>query len=212
MKSNNSVGNNESSGGTGFIVLLIALVAVISFLQPKGNPNSDTEKAGKDGLSVSLSNTSLNENSKKRIEVTDDEFYWLTMLVCCEGGHEPRDGQVAIVATVLNRLEVGYNGAKCIADVVFDPYQYSCVWDWNFHLGGSTMYYSNLIDVGVDVEAAEDAVRAALNGEDPTREALGGGAYYYYNPECTAEEELTTRQTITKQIRIGNHVFYRVWD
>lgn len=161
------------------------------------------------------SNESSSQNttrSKTKRYVTDDEFYWLTMLVCCEGGHEPRDGQIAIVATVLNRLDASYNGATSIADVIFAPYQYSCIWDWNFHLGESTVYYQDLVDLGIDVAAAEEAVTAALNGEDPTAAALGGGAYYYYNPDCTYGDEYYSRESITNKIQIGNHVFYRVWD
>ena len=162
-------------------------------------------------------NQSTNDNNgtTKKIGkryVTDDEFYWLTMLVCCEGGHEPRDGQIAIVATVLNRLDASYDGATSIADVIFAPYQYSCIWDWNFHLGESTVYYQDLIDLGIDVEAAEEAVTAALKGEDPTAAVLGGGAYYYYNPDCTYGDEYYSREAITNKIRIGNHVFYRNWN
>lgn len=209
MSSNDSV-NNSGTGGFGYIVLLFVIVLFIGFLDCKGN--LDLKSNNNEAENANITYLSNNQNLDKRRSVTDDEFYWLTMLVACEGGHETREGQIAIVATVLNRLDVAYNGATCIADVIFDPYQYSCVWDWNFHIGDRTMYYSNLSEIGLDVEAIEDAVRAALNGEDPTRESLEGGAYYYYNPDCISDEETEARKTITKKIRIGNHVFYRVWD
>ncbi|MBR2240212.1 MAG: cell wall hydrolase [Clostridia bacterium] len=204
MENSNSV-SNSNSGGVGYIVLLIALVVFISFLNAnsKSNPNDNIKN---ENVIQNLNNDS------NRINVTDNEFYWLTMLVACEGGHETQEGQIAIAATVLNRLNASYNGATCIADVIFDPYQYSCVWGWDFHIGEQAVYYSNLEEMGLDVETIENSVKAALNGEDPTKDALGGGAYYYYNPDATSDEELETRKNITKKIRIGNHIFYRIWD
>ena len=68
-------------------------------------------------------------------------------------------------------------------------------------------------DLGIDVSQIEEAVTAALNGEDPTEIQLGGGgALYYYNPDYTCQSELDLRSTISSKMRIGNHVFYREWD
>ena len=88
MENSNSV-SNSNSGGVGYIVLLIALVVFISFLNAnnKSNPNDNIKN---ENVIQNLNNDS------NRINVTDNEFYWLTMLVACEGGHETQEGQIAI--------------------------------------------------------------------------------------------------------------------
>ena len=159
-------------------------------------------------------NTNTNNNySNNSRYVTDEEYTYLTMLVCCEAGWEPFDGKVAVAACALNRLDAGMGG-NTLTEVIYSPGVFSCIWDdgW-FHLGQTPYdYYGLLYDSPVDVQDAERAVDAALAGQDPTRGPLGGGALYYYNPDGCDDYELSIRSTISKTYRIGNHIFYRVWD
>lgn len=162
--------------------------------------------------STNLSNVENISNDISVDEITDLDFKNLVLLVICEAGSEPREGQVAVVATVLNRVNSPRFGGN-ISDVIFAPGQFSCVWDDVFHLGSQEIHYSQLSDFGIDVVPIEEAVNAALNGEDPTEDQLGeDGALYYYNPDYTCSSESDLRATISNKQKIGNHVFYRIWD
>ena len=145
-------------------------------------------------------------------QITDEEYTYLTMLVCCEAGFEPYQGKVAVAACALNRLDEGMGGST-LTEVIFSPGVFSCISDWQFHLGNVAYdYYGLLYNTSVDVQEAERAVDEALAGVDPTRKKLGGGALYYYNPDACDDYENSIRSHITKTCRIGQHVFYRVWD
>ena len=112
----------------------------------------------------------------------------IAKLVYAEARGEPYMGQVAVAATVLNRLN-SPNYPKSISGVVFEVvdgcYQYSPVLDGQINLTPD--------------ETARRAVVDALNGVDPT-----GGATIFYNPSKTGDQWVRNRQYITT---IGSHIF-----
>ena len=111
-------------------------------------------------------------------------------LVHAESAGEPYLGQVAVAATVLNRVKDSRypNSLRgVIMEISAGCYQYSPVLDGRINLPASA--------------AAYRAVEEALNGADPS-----GGATGFYNPAKT--NNLWVRmQPVT--ITIGNHVFFR---
>ncbi len=122
---------------------------------------------------------------------SSDEVILMAKLINREACYEPYEGQVAVGATVMNRLEkayeLGYNW-QTITDVIKEPGQY---------------------DNGVPVESYTyneenyNAAVEALNGVDPTN-----GAVYYYNPDMSDDTFIPSH---ILSIVIGHHWFYYQW-
>ncbi|TYP48696.1 spore cortex-lytic enzyme [Thermosediminibacter litoriperuensis] len=114
----------------------------------------------------------------------------LAKLVYAEARGEPYIGQVAVAATVLNRVK-SPDYPNTIPGVIFQKvngyYQYCTVSDGQINLTPN--------------ETARRAVQDALAGYDPT-----GGAIGFYNPAKTSNAWVRSRQYMTT---IGNHVFYK---
>lgn len=123
------------------------------------------------------------------IRLSPDDLGLLARLVHAEAAGEPFEGQVAVAATVLNRLKDSrYPGTvrEVILQVINGFYQYSPVLDGKINTPANKSAYR--------------AVRLALLGLDPSEGATG-----FYNPSLTADNWVRS-QAVTK--RIGNHVFY----
>ena len=116
--------------------------------------------------------------------VYDDELYLLASVIYGEGRGEPYEGQVAIGAVVLNRVESEVF-PNSIYEVIFQNGAFSAVNDGQIYLG-------------VD-ETAINAARDALDGADPT-----GGALYYWNPATATSQWIWS---IPIETAIGRHVF-----
>ncbi|HOV80615.1 MAG TPA: cell wall hydrolase [Bacillota bacterium] len=120
--------------------------------------------------------------------ISMEELKLLARLIYAEARGECFEGQVAVGAVILNRLESPLF-PKTVKDVIFQKsnrvYQFSPVGD------GS-------INLEPDEKAMKAAVLAAA-GSDPT-----GGALFFYNPEISRDNWIRTLPVITK---IGNHVF-----
>lgn len=122
---------------------------------------------------------------------SSDEVILMAKLINREACYEPYEGQVAVGATVVNRLnkarELGYNW-KTITEVIKEPGQY---------------------DNGIPVENYNyneenyNAALDALNGVDPTI-----GAVYYYNPDMSNDTFIPSH---ILSIVIGHHYFYYMW-
>lgn len=111
-------------------------------------------------------------------------------LVHAESAGEPYLGQVAVAATVLNRVKDSrYPGSVrgVILQVWGGFYQYSPVEDGRINLPASA--------------SACRAVQDALNGSDPSYGATG-----FYNPAKTTNQWVRMQPVTTT---IGNHVFFR---
>lgn len=108
----------------------------------------------------------------------------LARLISAEARGEPYEGQVAVGAVVLNRVDHP-SFPNTISGVIYQPGAFSCLYDGQF-----------------DKPVAESCYRAAkdaLAGVDPT-----GGAIYYFNPATATSNWIWSRPEI---LTIGNHRF-----
>ncbi len=124
------------------------------------------------------------QSEETRITVSQYELDLLARAVYSEARGEPFQGQVAIAAVILNRVE-DQRFPNTISGVIFQPWAFMAVHDGQFWLTPD--------------ETAYAAVREALKGNDPT-----GGALYYYNPATATNRWIRSRPIITS---IGKHVF-----
>lgn len=111
-------------------------------------------------------------------------------LVHSEAAGEPFVGQVAVAASVLNRVSSSrYPNTLTgvINQVVNGYYQYSPVLDGRINLPAN--------------DSARRAVQEAINGSDPSQGATG-----FYNPRKTSNQWVRNQPVTTV---IGNHVFFR---
>lgn len=119
-----------------------------------------------------------------QFQISDADLELLAKVIYAEARGEDFTGQVAVGAVVLNRLRAtGF--PKTIADVIYQPWAFTCVNDGQFSL--------------VPDDNAREAARQAVAGLDPT-----GGALYYFNPK-TATSAWSMSRPVIKQI--GRHVF-----
>lgn len=108
----------------------------------------------------------------------------LARVINGEARGEPYEGQVAVGAVVLNRVDHP-SFPNSISGVVYQKGAFTAVDDGQIN---AQMYASS-----------RRAARDALNGWDPT-----GGAIYYYNPKTATNQWIRTRKVICT---IGAHVF-----
>ncbi len=101
----------------------------------------------------------------------------LAKIISAESRGEPYQGQVAVGAVILNRIEHP-SFPNTLAGVIYQPGAFSCLYDG-----------------GVNAPVADSAYRAArdaINGNDPS-----GGAVYYYNPAKSTNKWIFSRPVIT---------------
>lgn len=101
-----------------------------------------------------------------------------------EARGEPYVGQVAVAAVILNRVNSA-SFPNSVSGVIFEPRAFTAVADGQIWLTPN--------------EQAKKAVLDALNGTDPTGEAL-----YYFNPDTATSGWIWTRPQIKQ---IGKHIF-----
>lgn len=115
---------------------------------------------------------------------TEANISLLARIISAEARGEPYEGQVAVGAVILNRIEHP-SFPDTLSGVIFQKGAFTAVTDGQFEQPVSDSAYS--------------AARDALNGWDPT-----GGCIYYYNPKKTSNKFIYSRQIITV---IGDHRF-----
>lgn len=115
---------------------------------------------------------------------TDSDLDLLARVVRAEAQGEPYDGQVAVAAVILNRVNHP-EFPNTIAGVVYEPLAFSVVADGQVNKPAD--------------ESAMQAAHCALNGLDPS-----GGALYFYNPAKTRSSWIQSRAVIKT---IGEHIF-----
>ncbi len=101
-----------------------------------------------------------------------------------ESRGEPYLGQVAVAAVILNRV-TSASFPNTVSGVIFEPRAFTAVADGQIYLTPN--------------ETAKKAVLDAINGWDPT-----GNALYYFNPDTATSKWIWTRPQIKK---IGKHIF-----
>jgi len=121
---------------------------------------------------------------------TAAELDLFARIVYAEASGEGFAGQVAVAASILNRIrsEVFPNTMSGVVyQVVGGSYQYSPVLDGRINNSAG--------------ETAKRAIMEALSGADPT-----GGATGFYNPAKTNNQWVRSRPVT---VTIGNHVFFK---
>lgn len=116
--------------------------------------------------------------------VSQEDLELLARIIHAEARGEDFEGQVAVGAVVMNRVESA-QFPNTIRGVVYQPRAFTAVDDNQIKLSPN--------------EQAFEAAKAALAGEDPTQ-----GALYYYNPKTATDKWIKTRPIVKE---IGNHVF-----
>ncbi len=129
------------------------------------------------GIFTSSGSSSSSSPNEANIEL-------LARVINGEARGEPYEGQVAVGAVVLNRVDHP-SFPNSISGVVYQKGAFTAVDDGQIN---AQMYASS-----------RRAARDALNGWDPT-----GGAIYYYNPRTATNQWIRTREVICT---IGEHVF-----
>jgi len=108
----------------------------------------------------------------------------LARIIHAEARGESFEGQVAVGAVVLNRVE-SPRFPMSIREVVYQPGQFTAVDDGQIRL--------------MPNQTAFRAAQAALEGYDPSN-----GAIFYYNPRIATDKWIRTRAVM---LTIGNHDF-----
>lgn len=108
----------------------------------------------------------------------------LARLISAEARGEPYEGQVAVGAVVLNRVDHP-SFPNTVSGVIYQHEAFTCVYDGQF-------------DQPV-AESAYRAARDAINGWDPSY-----GAIYYFNPSTATSAWIWSRPEI---VTIGRHKF-----
>lgn len=116
--------------------------------------------------------------------LNEEEIELLARVISAEARGESYDGQVAVGAVILNRMEhPGFPDS--LSDVCYQP--------------GA---FNGVADGQIDIPPSESCLLAAADaasGRDPT-----GGAVFFYNPDTAADGWIRTRQVVAI---IGGHCF-----
>ena len=112
------------------------------------------------------------------------DVYLLARLISAEARGEPYQGQVAVGAVVLNRMDHP-SVPNTLSGVIYQRGAFTCLSDGQF-------------DQPI-ADSAYQAARDALNGADPT-----GGAIYYFNPATATSKWIWSRPVL---LIIGKHRF-----
>ncbi|WP_425541952.1 spore cortex-lytic enzyme [Alkalibacillus silvisoli] len=115
---------------------------------------------------------------------SQNDIQLMAQAVYAEGRGEPYNGQVAIAAVILNRIE-DPEFPDTISGIIFEPLAFEAVDDGQIYMEPD--------------EQAREAVMDAINGWDPS-----GGATYYFNPDTATSDWIWSRPQIK---RIGKHIF-----
>lgn len=143
----------------------------------KGQPQPETQGKTAKARSVPLSS---------RRGFSEQDLRMMANAVYGEARGEPYEGQVAVAAVILNRVE-NPSFPDTPSGVIFQPGAFTAVADGQIWLEPD--------------EKAMRAVQDALNGWDPT-----DGCIYYFNPVTATSKWIWSRPQYKQ---IGKHIFCR---
>ena len=126
----------------------------------------------------------LGIESANPANATQAEINLLARMISAEGRGEPYEGQVAIGAVIMNRMEHP-SFPDTLAGVLYQDGAFTALVDGQFNQPIA--------------ESAYSAARDAVNGWDPS-----GGAIFYHNPDKHNNAFMHARPVIK---RIGDHLF-----
>jgi N-acetylmuramoyl-L-alanine amidase len=116
--------------------------------------------------------------------MSENDIRIMANAVYGEARGEPYDGQVAVAAVILNRVN-SPSFPNTASGVIFQPGAFTAVADGQIWLTPN--------------DRAKKAVQDALGGWDPT-----GNCIYYFNPDTATSKWIWTRPQVK---RIGKHIF-----
>jgi len=142
------------------------------------------------GQELTIPQATKDSSSSSSYYLSESEIDLLARLVSAEASGESYTGQIAVAATILNRLNDS-RYPDTVTAIIYQVdngyYQYSPVLDGRINLSATA--------------SATNAVESALTGWDPSNGANG-----FYNPSKTTNTWVRS-QTVTAVI--GNHIFYK---
>lgn len=146
--------------------------------------NKFTHYGGKPLNKQTSKGTGTGTNMQVPSNFTEQDLKLLANAVYGEARGEPYDGQVAVAAVILNRLDSPLF-PNTISGIIFQPGAFTAVSDGQIWLTPN--------------KQAMEAVIDAMNGWDPSENAL-----YYFNPKTATSKWIWTRTQIKQ---IGEHIF-----
>lgn len=150
-----------------------------------GTPLDQQVKGGNGGNGGDGGNgSSSNSDVQLPVKYSERDLQLMANAVYGESRGEPYEGQVAVAAVILNRLE-SPEFPNSISEIIFQPGAFTAVADGQIWLTPN--------------ERAKQAVLDAMNGWDPTENAL-----YYFNPNTATSDWIWSRPQIKQ---IGEHIF-----
>ena len=158
-------------------------------------PNlQDTKNKSIKDYSTLANNTQQTKEAEKEdteeyqqvMNLSDEQINLLSKLVAAEARGESYEGQVAVAAVVLNRVQDS-RFPDSIEGVIYQKNAFSVV--------------RNGYIKAERTEESDKAVKDALYGNDPTNNAI-----YFWNPDISTCNWINT---LNPHLRIGNHVFAR---
>nr|WP_260681968.1 spore cortex-lytic enzyme [Alkalicoccobacillus porphyridii] len=158
----------------------------------KGTSGSQAPAPDNEGQTGGDEQPQAPENDEPTIEkannvpsgYSDNDIRLMAQAVYGEARGEPYVGQVAVAAVIINRINSA-TFPNTVSEVIYEPRAFTAVADGQIN---------NEPD-----ETARRAVIDALNGQDPT-----GNAIYYFNPVTATSDWIWSREQIKK---IGKHIF-----
>ncbi len=191
LSANGSTGSGSSnytvkSGDTLYLIAQRYGITVDALRQANGLW-SDSLSLGQSLTIPSGSSSSGSSGSSGNISQSDLNL--LARLVTAESDGEPFSGQVAVAATILNRLN--------------DPRYPKTISGIIYQVDNGSYQYSPVLDGRINTQASASAIRAvesALNGWDPSNGANG-----FYNPAKTTNAWVRSHPVTAA---IGDHVFF----
>ncbi|MCR8642128.1 spore cortex-lytic enzyme [Paenibacillus sp. N1-5-1-14] len=152
-------------------------------------PSGDTSTKGQ---SANNGGGSKNEEPKGDVKKTghrgfsDEDIKLIANAVYGESRGEPYEGQVAVAAVILNRVD-SPSFPNTVHGVIFQPLAFTAVADGQIWLTPN--------------DTAKRAVLDAINGMDPS-----DGCLYYFNPKTATSKWIWSRPQFKT---IGQHIFCR---
>ena len=147
--------------------------------------DSNTRSSGQENQSTQTEQTSPEPTAVNVPRgYSQNDIQLMANAVYGEARGEPYEGQVAVAAVILNRVE-SPTFPNTVSGVIFEPRAFTAVADGQIWLTPN--------------ETARQAVLDAINGWDPSANAL-----YYFNPDTATSGWIWTRPQIKQ---IGKHIF-----
>ena len=168
---------------------LIAKRYGISLNQLLSINNLNTSSQIWPGQVLKLPTSGGSSYSSPTTSISQSDLELLARLVSAESAGEPLEGQVAVAATILNRLK--------------DPRYPNTIPGIIYQVDSGRYQYSPVLDGRINqppTASAYQAVQLALAGWDPSNGANG-----FYNPAKTSSQWVRSHPVTA---RIGGHVFF----